>query len=779
MSKDGILRTVRKTTKPSVAAFDNAKRDPFDGLPIGLYRTSPDGGLLYANQALVEMMKYPDLETMKQHSVTSQYTNPDDRERWRGILERDGVVTNFENLNRRYDGSAIWVRDNARAVRGPDGKTLYYEGAIEDVTARRETEERLARERTYFNQLFELAPEAIAMVDPQDCVLMINSEFTRMFGYSSHEAVGKRLNDLVVPPDLQEEGTRAHHSLQTGSRIGFESYRKSKDGRRIPVSVLARPFSLPGEETGIYVIYRDITDREQALDALRKSEDRFRSLIEDASEMVSIFDTSGRRTYASPATERTLGFTAQELLEQDTFGRVHPDDLAACRQLFGELARDVGGTRSLDFRFRRKDGEWRMLSTVGKNLSADPAVGGIVINSRDVTEQQNLADQLRRAQKMEAVGRLAGGVAHDFNNLLTVISTYTDFILGDADLPSSHREDLHEIKKASDRAAGLTRQLLAFGRSQVLQPRILNLNREVEDIRHMLERVLPANIDVRIKAQQDLWMVKADHGQMEQVVLNLALNARDAMPEGGSLTFTTSNDSVDVARSLYDREFVIRPGDYVALTVTDSGSGMDQTTERKIFEPFFTTKGLGKGTGLGLATVYGIVRQTGGYISVETELGQGTSFRILLPRAHGTIEPEMEKAGDIVLPKFSATVLIAEDEKPVRDAVERMLREDGYTVLSAVNGSEAIEIWESNNHEIDLLITDLMMPEVGGLKLAEVCRRIRPDLPIIFMSGFTEAASANAELFSEAEAFLEKPFHRELFLEKVRQVLTAKAFRAK
>ncbi len=764
-----------KTPKSSAPFLDDVNRDPFDGLPIGLYRTSPDGRLLYANQALVEMMKYPDLETMKKDSVTSQYTHESDRERWREILERDGVVTNFENLNRCYDGTPIWVRDNARAVRGPDGKTLYYEGALENVTARRETEERLARERTYFTQLFELAPEAIAMVDQQDRVLMINSEFTRMFGYTSAEAVGHSLNNLVVPADLKDEGTKADHTLQSGSRIGFESYRKAKDGRRIPVSVLARPFNLPGEtdETGIYVIYRDITDREQALDALRKSEDRFRSLIEDASEMISIFDPSGRRTYASPATIRTLGFSAQELYEQDPFQQVHPDDVAKCREMFSELARDVGGTRSLDFRFRRKDGDWRLLSTVGKNLTNDPGVGGIVINSRDVTEQENLAEQLRRAQKMEAVGRLAGGVAHDFNNLLTVISTYTDFILGDDSLPAPHRDDLQEIKKASDRAAGLTRQLLAFSRSQVLQPRILNLNREVEDIRHMLERVMPANIDVRIRAQHDLWMVRADHGQMEQVVLNLALNARDAMPEGGTLTFTTANESIGLARNVHDQEFLIRPGEYVALTVADSGTGMDSTTERKIFEPFFTTKGLGKGTGLGLATVYGIVKQTGGYINVETELGKGTSFRILLPRAHGTLDPEPDTACEHDSATVSATILIAEDERPVRDAVERMLRESGYTVLSAVNGSEAGEIWDSNADRIDLLITDLVMPEVGGLDLAAYCKRRRPDLPVIFMSGFTEAASAKAEMFSKAEAFLEKPFHRETFLEKVRQVLLA------
>ncbi len=768
-----------KPPKSSPQLFDEMNRDPFDGLPIGLYRTSPDGHLLYANQALVEMMKYPDLDTMKKDPVAKQYTHEADRDRWREILERDGVVTDFENLNVRHDGSRIWVRDNARAVRGPDGKTLYYEGALEDVTARRETEERLAKERTYFTQLFESAPEGIAMVDRDDRVMMINSEFSRMFGYSAEEALGKRLNALIVPPELKEEGNRYTQTVQSGVLLTFESVRCAKDGRRIPVSVLARPFSLPGQDTAIYAIYRDITERQEALEALRKSQDRFRSLIEDASEMVSIFDTSGRRTYASPATARTLGFSQLELYEQNAFENVHPEDLAMCREAFGALARDVGGSRSLDFRYRRKDGDWRMLSTVGKNLSADPAVGGIVINSRDVTEQHNLADQLRRAQKMEAVGRLAGGVAHDFNNLLTVISTYTDFILGDADLPSSHRDDLQEIKKASDRAAGLTRQLLAFSRSQVLQPRILNLNSEVEDIRHMLERVLPANIDVRISAQKDLWVVKADHGQMEQVILNLALNARDAMPDGGLLTFTTNNESIGLARTLNDGEFLINAGDYVALTVTDSGTGMDRTTERKIFEPFFTTKGLGKGTGLGLATVYGIVKQTGGYINVETERGKGTSFRILLPRAHGSVEPEQKISGDLEPGSFSATILVAEDERAVRDAVERMLREQGYSVLAAVDGREAIEIWDSNNREIDLLITDLVMPEVGGLELAETCRRLRADLPVIFMSGFTEAASTNAEMFSEAEAFLEKPFHREMFLEKVRQVLIGKAGRSR
>lgn len=772
MWKGDIFPLVKKSGESaSRPVYEHPTRDPFDGLPIGLYRTLPTGQLLYANQALVEMLKYPDLETMKAESVTTAYIDPAARDRWRAILERDGSITNFENENRCYDGSIIWIRDNARAVRGPDGQTAYYEGAIEDVTARREIETRLLREHTYFTQLFESSPEGIVMVDPEDRVGMVNSEFTRMFGFRAEEAVGQKLDELIVPKGLEYDGAAYSRAVQSGISTTFESFRRTKDGRLIPVSVLAKPFSVPGEETSIYVIYRDITDRQEALNALQKSEDRFRSLIENSSELVAIFDMTGRRTYASPASARTLGYSQNELLTQDAFANIHPDDAELVSRTFAELAHEPGGVRSVECRYRRKDGEWRVFSIIGTNLITHPAVGGIVINSRDVTQQHMLEEQLRRSQKMEAVGRLAGGVAHDFNNLLTVISTYSDFILGDSALQSSHRDDLVEIKKASDRAATLTRQLLAVSRNQVLQPNLLNLNSLVEDLRHMLDRVLPANIEVRINARTDLWPVRADSGQIEQVLLNLALNARDAMPQGGILTFTTQNEVVGPTSTLFGQEYVIPPGEYVALSVADTGVGMDRTTERKIFEPFFTTKGTGKGTGLGLATVYGIVRQTGGYIDVQTEVGKGSSFRILLARAQGEVKSVSDQARPSVEHRTSATILLAEDERPVRDAVARILREEGYTVIAAANGIEAMGIWEAESKRIDILITDLLMPEMGGVELAQSCRRLNSSLPVLYMSGFTEATPFDSDILSEIASFLEKPFKKESFLDKVRQLL--------
>lgn len=744
-------------------------RDPFKGLLVGVYRSAPDGTLLYANTALVQMLGFPDLETLLRQPVEASYPLAADRMRWLEIIEREGVTEEFENLNVRYDGSQIWIRDSSRAVRDASGKTLYYEGVLQDITERKRAEDDLSRERTYFTQLFDNAPEGIAMLDSGEHVVRVNTEFTRMFGYTSEESLGRLLNDLVVPPELMAEGMKYAGAIAGGERLAFESIRMSKDGRRIPVSVLGRSFQAPGHKTGFYAIYRDITEMIRARDALEKTRTRFQSLIENASDMVSVFDLAANRTYVSPSTVRSLGYSEEELLGKSGFDVIHPDDLPAAMEMFGALAKHPGETGWLEFRVRRKDGEWRVVSAVGKNLLDDPAVAGIVLNSRDITEQRNLSEQLRMSQRMEAVGRLAGGVAHDFNNLLTVISTFTDFILADAGVNPAHREDLGEIRKAADRAASLTRQLLAFGRGQVLRPRILDINAEVRSAMQMLERVLGENIEIAMEEEASLWRVNADHGQIQQVLLNLALNARDAMPHGGMLTFHTANRTV-AATGRTAAEYVMAPGDYVVLAVSDNGVGMDIATQRRVFEPFFSTKGHGLGTGLGLSTVYGIVKQSGGYIEVQSAPGEGSTFEIFLPRVEGEADandsPEtLPRSGN------QATVLLAEDEQPVREAVKRILAGEGHRVIAATNGREALEYFTAHAQEIDVLVTDIVMPEMGGAELAKECVSQRPLLGVLYMSGYADAAVITTDAVANRTRFIGKPFNREAFLARLAELL--------
>ena len=396
-----------------------------------------------------------------------------------------------------------------------------------------------------------------------------------------------------------------------------------------------------------------------------------------------------------------------------------------------------------------------------------------VIAERETAEEalEFTRQQSRQAQKMEAVGRLAGGVAHDFNNLLTVIASCTDFVLGDPTLPEEHRSDLAEVKKATNRATSLTRQLLAFGRTQVLRPSTLNLNEQLANLLPMLKRLFESTIEIRLEPTPNLWAVRADATQIEQVLLNLAINARDAMKDGGLLTFATENAVVEYKHPVAGEEYIMKPGNYTLLRVRDTGIGMDADTQRKVFEPFFTTKEPGKGTGLGLATAYGIVKQSGGYIKLVTAPGKGAEFQIYLPRTDAAV------AEGIALPParngapVKGTVLVVEDESAVRQALERLLTAEGYNVLTAANGPEALETFAKRQDEIELLITDIVMPVMGGRALAEQCLALRKSLKVIYVTGYTRDSLLSQQTFEDGTEFIEKPFTREGVLARIAEVL--------
>lgn len=532
-----------------------------------------------------------------------------------------------------------------------------------------------------------------------------------------------------------------------------------------------------------HMINRMLSDLERVEKETRSNEERYRAYITHSTEGIWRCELQQPLSILLPAEQqiehlirnlyfaecndtlaRLYGFTSAEQMEglplRDLFDFNQPKNLA--------LTQEFLRTGYLLF-----DGESVKIGPEGHTRYFLNNVSGVVANGflvrvwgsqREITEQRRLEAQLRQAQKMEAIGRLAGGVAHDFNNLLSVIHGYTELLLRRFRKTDPGRREAEQVLTATERAAALTQQLLAFGRKQVLVPRVLDLNSVVKDMDHMLRRLIREDIGLIIRTDLELWLVRADPAQMEQVIINLAVNASDAMPHGGLVTLETRNIQLDRTVSLQDP--ALRPGRYVLLSVTDVGIGMDPETKARIFEPFFTTKEFTKGTGLGLATVYGIVQQSGGHISVHSELGKGSTFNVYLPRAEGKLEAARAPENLEAPPRGSGTILLVEDDPAVRGLAREVLREQGYTVLTAANGEEALQVVETHPGRIDLLMTDVIMPGMAGDELVEHLRLRIPDLKVVFVSGYASDAIPKI-MPDEHTAFLQKPFPVEDLVRKV------------
>ncbi len=529
---------------------------------------------------------------------------------------------------------------------------------------------------------------------------------------------------------------------------------------------------LPSAVRGARARAQSEADKRAAEDALRTSEQRFRALVEQSWDAVALFGADGTILYGSPATTRLLGYELAEFVGHNAFEFIHPDDQQGVVVRLTEVMAQPRARVGVAARVRHKNGNWRHLEGVFTNLLDDPSVGAIVNNYRDVTERRYLEEQVILAQKMEAVGRLAGGVAHDFNNILTAIGGYTDLLLADLPEHDPRRHDVEEIYQAAQRAAGLTQQLLAFSRRQIMQPKVVDLNALVTDIEKMLRRLIGEDILFATVLHPHVGNVRADPGKLEQVIVNLAVNARDAMPDGGRLTIETRNVELDEAYAAEHPS--VAPGRYVLLSVSDTGIGIDEETRAHIFEPFFTTKARGKGTGLGLATVYGIVNQTGGHIWPCSEPGRGTTMRVYLPRIDVPADP-IERP-EVVAPQAlrgGETILLVEDEEPVRSVTRQLLERNGYTVFEAPDGPSALGLVGGENGvvQFDLLLTDVVMPGMSGRELADHLRVNRPDLTVLFMSGYTDDAVVRHGMLEPGLAYLEKPFRPPALLRKVRDAL--------
>jgi two-component system cell cycle sensor histidine kinase/response regulator CckA len=504
---------------------------------------------------------------------------------------------------------------------------------------------------------------------------------------------------------------------------------------------------------------------------LRVRDELFRLITENAADMIAVVDVKGQRLYNSPSYQRILGYSLQEL-GTNPFAQIHPDDGEKVKKASLEAIRSGVG-QSVEYRMRHKDGNWRTFeSRASTILDQRGEVERLLVVNRDITERKHLEEKFRQAQKMEAVGRLSGGVAHDFNNLLGVIIGYSEIVQERTAASDPLRSSVDEILKASHRAASLTRQLLAFSRQQVLDPKILDLNAVVRDMEKMLWRLIGENIELKTDLHPALSRIKADESQIEQIVLNLAVNARDAMSHGGKLLLATSNFHMDedfVRRYPYP----VPVGDYILFAVSDTGIGMDAAIKARIFEPFFTTKEKGKGTGLGLSTVYGVVKQSGGYIDVTSEPDAGTAFNIYLPKVEGALveQPQTEMCASL---RGTETVLLVEDEPSLRILARHQLESCGYSVLDAGSGADALEVARKQLGTIHVLLTDVVMPGINGRVLAEELLRHRPRLSVVYMSGYTGQAVGADGVLDAGSCFLPKPFTREALARKLREALEGK-----
>ena len=508
-------------------------------------------------------------------------------------------------------------------------------------------------------------------------------------------------------------------------------------------------------------------ERRRAEDALRRSESIFRLLFSQNPLPTWVIDqeTLGF-IQVNEATEKQYGYTAEEFKKLNTFDILAPEEAERLREHFRHspmTGRHVG-----HWKHRTKDGRTIEVEICSHEFLYGERRVRLVV-AQDISERHLLEEQLRQAQKMEAVGRLAGGVAHDFNNLLMVIKGHTDLLQHGSAIPSQVMRKIEQIDRAADRATSLTRQLLAFSRMQVLQPRVMNLNTVVEEMGRLLPRLIGEDIELLIRPSADLGSIRADASQMEQIIMNLAVNARDAMPSGGRLRIETFNADLDDSYTIAHP--IVRSGRYVLLAVTDTGTGMDPETQAHIFEPFFTTKEQGKGTGLGLATVYGVVKQSGGFIWVYSELGKGTSFKIYLPRVDQPVEDSGVPKSSAEAPRGTETILLAEDESDVREVAREFLESGGYTVIEAGNGAEALRLAAAHKGKIDLLVTDMVMPGMTGPELAGRLQKDRVNLCVIYMSGYSEQAAVEAAQSQVLTRLLTKPFSRTAFLRMVREVL--------
>jgi len=643
----------------------------------------------------------------------------------------------------------------------------------EEIDQRKRVEEELRAAEERMRSIVDHVIDGIITIDERGTIESCNPAAERIFGYSASEIHGQNVKVLMPPPYHGEHDGYLANYLRSGEAkiigIGREVVGLRKDGSTFPMELAVSTFYL-GRSRRFTGMVRDISERKQAEAALQKNEERFQELTTHIRNVLWMIDTrESKILYVSPAYETIWGRSCQSLLDnpQSYMEGIHPLDLEMMTRENAAMLKT--GYIDAECRVLRPDETVRWVWIRGYPVMDQGQIVRLVGVIEDITERKSLESQFQQAQKMEVVGHLAGGVAHDFNNLLAVILGCCQFLEQDETLIGDGRDLVEDIYKAASRAATLTKQLLAFSRQQILHPKVLNLNEVVTEAVTMLDRLIGEDIKVTTNLNAGLWPVKVDAGQMTQVIMNLALNARDAMPEGGKLTIETANGELDESYAQAHQD--VKPGLYVVLSISDTGCGMDEKTKARMFEPFFTTKDTGKGTGLGLATVFGIVKQSAGHINAYSEPGKGTTFKVYLPIDVTSAAANTNKKPQTLLPRGTETVMIVEDEEMMRNLTCRILESQGYTVLQAANGKEALQSYDRHQGQIHLVLTDVVMPELGGRQLYDRLRAAQHDLKVLFMSGYTDDAVIRHGVLEAETDFIEKPFTYAALANKVRAVL--------
>jgi len=624
---------------------------------------------------------------------------------------------------------------------------------------------------------------AIYMVDPAGRNVSWNEGVARVLGFAEAEFLGDHMSRVFTPEDRAADvPQRELGDAERHGRTSDDRWMMRKDGTRFWASGITTALrDQEGRLLGFSKVLRDRTEEKRlegervASEArLRESEHRLITALTAARMGTWQWDLATNRERFDEGLNRLFGVGAGEIREfEDFLARVHPDDRGAVTVAFRQSA-ESGVDLDVEFRVVRPDGSVRWLRDHGKVLydaTGDPiALTGACV---DVTERRQAEDNLRQAQRMDAVGRLAGGVAHEVNNMMTAILGFTDLILGASDVSSGIRNDLRQIRKAAGRAAMVTSQLLPFSRRQLLQPRVLDLNEVLNDLLPMLRQLLGEDKELVTRLEPRLWPLHADRGQLEQVIINLALNARDAMPHGGRVSIESANVVLDHEYTGKHPGVAIAAGPYVRLVVSDTGAGISPEIQSRIFEPFFTTKPVGQGTGLGLSMVYGNVKQSGGFVWVYSEPGQGTTFKVYLPRV-GEAAEEAAAASPVETPRGQETVLVVEDDELVRQLATRLLAAQGYVALEATNGRDALDLVRARPGEVQLVLTDVVMPELGGSEFARRLADLEPDVPVLFMSGFTDDDVIRRGLLDPGAPYLQKPFDAATLGQRIRETLDAR-----
>ena len=671
-------------------------------------------------------------------------------------------------------GDYVWIRDRGFFIPDVEGKAYCQLGMLEDITEKKKAEKALLESEEKFSRVFEKAPLLMTVVSlDNDVILDVNEAFTKVSGFSRDEAIGKTAIELgwITP----EERAGIIPELRRKNSIeGTELNVAAKDGTKMTILLHAQIIQIGGQRR-ILTLAQDISERKKAEKALRDSEEKFRKAFYTSPDAVNLNRVEdGMYNSINPGFTRILGYTEEEIIGKTSVELNIWNNLEDRQKLVAGLKKD-GIVLNLEAEFRSRDGRI-VPGLMSASLIELDGVVYILSITRDMTERKNvetekakLEEQLRQSQKLEAIGRLAGGVAHDFNNMLAVIIGHTELALDHIDPSAPFYADMQAIRKATEHSAGLVRQLLAFARKQTIAPKVIHLNEAVQNMFNILKRLIGEDIDLALKPQADLWPIRIDPGQVDQVLANLCINARDAIAGQGKIIISTQNITCDeIYRACHEG---VSPGDYVLLAVSDSGCGMDAAMLGKIFDPFFTTKEVGKGSGLGLSTVYGIVSQNSGSIQVESKPGQGTTFSIYLPRYCGDPEKSLPASDAAQTQTGQETILLVEDELSLLKMTEAMLRRLGYLVLSAVSPEKAVQLAKEHPGDIHLLLTDVIMPAMNGRELAEKLQAIRPGLRCLFMSGYTADVIAKKGILDEGVLFLQKPFQKNSLAAKVREAL--------